>query len=165
MRADWLRQFFRDFLLKRSDQKQIGALSAEVEKLGEVNETLKRYLEKVLSKVVPDESAEVIRKETEHLEEAEQVRQFVQNDFVEYLRKILLIELPFVLDAMKKATSMNDFCARIGKIPDRRASGYQLEKVLLDSKEAQRDFNKAREILSLPQLTIDGHTSVKPQDL
>src|SRR5262249_33171567 len=65
----WLREqwagYFKEMLSKSSSQRQIASLSAQVGQLSEINQTLKRYLEEVVSKVAPEESAQLIKKESE----------------------------------------------------------------------------------------------------
>lgn len=77
----WLKEqwsgYFRELLHQRTNREQIRSLAAQVtslaaqvDMLSEVNGTLKTYLEQVISKVSPDESASLIKAESARLEEA-----------------------------------------------------------------------------------------------
>src|SRR6266498_660756 len=71
----WLREqwagLFRELLDRRSQQQQLAALSLQVAELKEINNTLKRYLEAVMSGITPAASTELIESEKKRLEEAE----------------------------------------------------------------------------------------------
>lgn len=58
---DWLREqwagLFRDLLKRTSQQAQLRALSEQVAEMREINETLKTYMEAVVSSVAPDKSS------------------------------------------------------------------------------------------------------------
>jgi hypothetical protein len=71
----WLREqwagLFREYLNRRSQQQQIAALSAQVEELREIGETMRRYLEAIVPKVVdPKEGKALVKTENERLTEA-----------------------------------------------------------------------------------------------
>jgi len=81
----WLKEqwsgYFRELLHQRSNREQIRSLATQVNTLGtqvemlsEVNETLKRYLEQVISKVSPEESASLIESEADRLNDAIQAK-------------------------------------------------------------------------------------------
>lgn len=69
----WLKEqwagLFRDLISQRSKQTQITSLTSQVTQLEEINKTMKRYLEEVMSKVSPDDSVKLIADESNRLEE------------------------------------------------------------------------------------------------
>jgi len=70
----WLRDqwagLFRDLLNRRSEQSQLSSLSNEVKQLGELNTTLKRYMETLLKASKQPGSEQVIQQEDKRLDEA-----------------------------------------------------------------------------------------------
>ena len=69
----WLRDqwagMFRELLNRKSQQQQLATLTSQVTELKEVNETLKTYLEAVMTRVSPDDSSRLIADEEKRLEE------------------------------------------------------------------------------------------------
>lgn len=74
---EWLRLqwagLFRDYLQRRSDQKEILTLKAEVSKLVEANKTLQHFLEEIMSRVSPKSAVKIISAENERLFEAKRL--------------------------------------------------------------------------------------------
>lgn len=87
---DWLREqwsgLFRELLARSSSQRQLASLSAQVQQLAEFNQTMKRYLEEVMVKVAPQESAHLIRDESKRLESAKRQAAALENPLVAALR-------------------------------------------------------------------------------
>ncbi len=147
--VDWLREqwagLFRELLKKLSQQQQIATLTSKVEELGEINQTLRRYMETIMSKVSPDESKEIMDEETKRLREAQIEKELKDNAFF-----ILMINLGFRFDearnAIEKSNSIANFYRQIMK----KTPGSIIIKLLTDNEAAQKDFNKVRTILGKP---------------
>jgi hypothetical protein len=94
----WLRDqwagLFREMLHRRSSQQQLATLSAQVDFLKEVNETLKRYLETIVKKVSPEKAAELIEGEEQRLRNASNVELAVNNRFYKFLMRYLNLDHP-----------------------------------------------------------------------
>jgi Domain of unknown function (DUF4062) len=87
----WLREqwagLFPEYLNRRSQQQQIAALSAQVGELREIGETMRRYLEAIVPKVVdPKEGKALVKTENERLKEAQKLRMIETNFFWGVLR-------------------------------------------------------------------------------
>ena len=150
----WLREqwagLFRELLHRMSNQKQIGTLSAQVDDLKEINNTLKRYLENVMSKVSPDDSPDIIRFEEERLEERERNKIIMENSWTDYILSEHRIDLDEYIQVMKDAKSFDDFAKIVGNISPRDDSEEDIENTLEEFSDARTDFNKTRKILGLP---------------
>lgn len=88
---DWLKEqwagLFRELLKRMSSQKQLTSLSAQVNNMAEQNQTLKNYLEKVIDRIAPNDSEEIIGKEAKRLNEA-QVRTLLgYNPLIRHLQR------------------------------------------------------------------------------
>lgn len=114
----WLRDqwagLFRDLLTRMSSQKQIASLASQVALLTEINKTLQKYLEKVVSSVGPAvESRELIESEQERLGEAEAINALVNTSMGETLICDLGVPAESVLKAVREAESLREFTERI----------------------------------------------------
>src|SRR5205823_4656762 len=71
----WLREqwagLFRDLLARRTHEQQLTALALQVTELKEINNTLRKYLEAVMSGITPDASTKLIQSEQKRLAEVE----------------------------------------------------------------------------------------------
>jgi len=160
----WLREqwagLFRELLSRMSSQKQISSLASQVTSLAEINNTLKAYLEQVVQRVAPDQSAKIIQAESERLEEASQLARLEENLLVQYLTKGRFnIPTPVIRDAVRRSNSLEEFvailkdCATMGTGPE--DMGLILDHLLLGERtHATRHFNILREIVGLRPLHI-----------
>lgn len=160
----WLREqwagLFREFLHRTSSQQQIKALVDQVSALQEVTGTLKNYLEAVVTKVSPKESAELIKREEKRLLELQKLNAFRGNGWVDYLIKEMREETkkPLVLEDLREAivesNSFTEFANRINTALGSNTFGAKVIQRLLMNEDARAEFNSARELLGLPQLSI-----------
>lgn len=151
----WLREqwagFFRELLDRRSSQERIKTLSSQVGDLTDVSETLKKYLEEVVSKISPKEAAKLIEEEEKRLEKASLFKELAANPFVEYLQKHV-IELADIHSAMAKCRSVSDFGQKLEKLSQKEGLAVRIRDLFQRSERAQRDFNEARGMLGLAEL-------------
>jgi hypothetical protein len=86
----WLREqwagLFREYLNRRSQQQQIAALSAQVDELREIGETMRRYLEAIVPKVVdPKEGKALVKTENARLIQANTFKKLERNEVFDIL--------------------------------------------------------------------------------
>ena len=153
----WLRDqwagLFREMLRRQSQQQQMTGLTAQVAELKETNETLRRYLEAVMTGISTEESTELIESEEKRLEEVRMVERFRMNPWVRYMtmnRSSLAVAE--VLAATRAASSLKEYLDQTCGSDIGRAMG--LSETLRDSSEARRDFNLAREIVGSPPIQL-----------
>jgi hypothetical protein len=108
---EWLKKqwagTFRDFLKSRSSQKQLASLSAQVTELGEINKTLKTYLEQVVRKIDPKESEKLIESESERLELARQIEFLKHNGLAETIHQACDIPFDVIAQSIIRAESLS----------------------------------------------------------
>lgn len=149
----WLKEqwagLFRDLLNQRSRQTQIASLASEVSSLAEVNETLKRYLEVIMPKILP-ESKELISIESTRLKNFEQDRKIANTLLYGFVRGygILLDDLK---NALITSESINDFFEKIGEKAD---PGFKEELPDWLCEEWITDINEARKMMDLDYFII-----------
>lgn len=150
----WLREqwagYFRELLQRQSQQQQLSALGAQVSELKAVNETLRKYLEAVMTGITPDDSSRLIESEQRRLKELERNERIKENSWCQHALRNGEKTFEQFLEAMTKSTSFTDFTKRMsaGKGSEETDRKRFLE-TLLHIEEARRDFNQVRKILGL----------------
>lgn len=146
---NWLREqwsgMFRELLNRQSQQQQLAGLSAQVAELKATNQTLKKYLEAVMTGVDRDEKIELIRNEKQRLQE----EALNSNDWVSYISKTCEIPRGEVIEAMKVADGFGEFLRIIYLKSPNKSMLLPAAKTLRASKRAQKDFNEVRTLFGL----------------
>jgi|SRR5215213_5788892 len=147
----WLREqwsgLFRELLNRMSSQQQIATLSAQVEVLQEVNTTLKRYLEAVMTKISPEESATLINAEQKRLDEIQRMEKFRKNNWIRYLRDMYDIGEDAAAKIFQQAKSFEDFGDLIAKAAPGSGAKKGIAFLLENEPEAKEEFNTVRNLL------------------
>ena len=144
----WLKEqwagLFREFLNQRSKQTQIATLSSQVSTLAEINETLRKYLEVIMSKISPEESKELISNESIRLENIKLDKEIEKTLLYSFVRPygILIEDLK---NALITSESIVEFFENIGGKAD---SGFE-QQFLDDLKDWIVDISETRKILGL----------------
>lgn len=160
----WLRDqwagLMREFLIKRSSQRQIATLTSQVAELAEVNTTLRRYLEEVISKVSPDASAAIITSESERLNEVHRKTQLATNPVYQYFEGDGL-RLEAFENALRRGRSVPHFLEVLRAEGVSGALVRSIAEVLLRYEDARRDLVKGRTALGLPRWTVSSSKVVQ----
>jgi len=151
----WLRDqwagLFRELLTKQSQQQQLVALTTEVGQLKEINETLKKYLEAVMTGATQDVSEKLIQSEEKRLEDVKKQDLLRMNHWCGFTMRKTKISLEQFTKAIKQAKSFEEFAQLVADSSDSTEYREILE-TLNDHEAARRDFNEARDILDLPPI-------------
>jgi hypothetical protein len=131
-----------DFFL-RSKQTQISSLTSQVSQLSEITQTLKRYLEAVVSKVSPEDSAEIIANESRRLEEYRILAKLADNRFVTLLLGDSDLKIADFRDAISDSDSLEDLLRNRLKLDE------EIVAILINQMDVLDDVNKARILLGL----------------
>lgn len=158
----WLRDqwagLFREMLRRQSQQQQMTGLTAQVAELKESNETLRRYLEAVMTGASTQESTELIESEEKRLEEVRLMEKLRVNPWVHFITShgFSSLTVEKILAATRSSTSLREYLDQICGSDLGRARNLS---EILEIHEAQRDFNLAREIAGVPPLQLgpDSH--------
>lgn len=151
----WLRLqwagLFRELLSRMSNQIQLLELAAQVSELSAVNQTLKAYLEQVVTTIAPDQSQRLIRDQESKLEVARTRAQLAQNKFVILLTVRFRLDLDEVESLLRRARSFAELIKETYHAFD---EAMMRDQFLLDySNYLQQmfaDANQARALLGLP---------------
>jgi uncharacterized protein DUF4062 len=162
----WLKEqwagLFRELLNRMSGQRQLSSLASQVAGLAEINKTLKAYLEEVVSKIAPDESARIIRTEAKRLEDARRLAIFEGNPLINYLRSRFSIHPKRIMEAVLKAQSVETFQAMLLRdVKSGRQQDFQ-ELFQHSAPAVQRDLIALREMLQQPMVP-EAARAVRPK--
>lgn len=150
----WLRDqwagLFKEFLNRTSSQKQIASLGAQVTELAEINQTMRRYLEEVVSKVSP--ATNLVAEESERLERAARLARFEANRFINHLTKFDEYPLPVAKKALESADSFTGF---LDALEREKPVPTGTRDLILEHPAARDDINDARELLNLSRFSLD----------
>lgn len=148
---DWLREQwagrFRDLLRQRTSQQQLASLSSQVQILSEVSQTLKTYLEQVISTVAPESSKGLIESEAKRLMQAELEAKIAENPLITFLTTYWSFTLHDIIEALRQSDTLPQFLDTLSSKP------YDYSKMVLKLDTLESTFergNSARALLGLP---------------
>lgn len=155
----WLREqwagLFRELLNRQSQQQQFMALTTQVAGLKDINETLKKYLEAVMTGVTPDASSKLIESEEKRLEEMRRQDLLRNNQWCLHINRRFDISFDDIKSILRKSTTFEDFAKLAAdKSPDPDVFEH-ITRTLNESDHARRDFNDARLIIELEPIGVD----------
>jgi len=161
----WLREqwagLFKELLGRMASQQQLASLEQKVGELGEINTTLRRYLESIMVKAPPEESEELIKSEERRLQEIQQMARLRQNASMMFIAEELGLSLSTCVLALRQATSYTEFVDLLG--PHAPDIGHHRQAAILNTIEhsavVRRDYDNARRILGLPPLQRESSRS------
>lgn len=150
----WLKEqwsgLFRELLQHSMEDKKLAALNIQVGELREINATLKKYLEALMTGVDKTASTKLIKVEDERLQDVLRRDRLLSNSWIRHMGKIYNVELDAQIECLKKAKSFEEFATMIEKLPavsdDKKMA---IRSTVMGAKEAQLDINQARAILGL----------------
>ena len=145
----WLKEqwagLFRDLINQRSKHTQIASLSSQVSTLAEINETLRRYLEMIVSKISPEESKELISNESIRLENIKLDKEIEKTNLYFFVRNYEIF-IEDLKDVLITSESLEEFFDKIaGKVD----SIYKQQIIEVLQEEFIVDISETRKILGL----------------
>ena len=154
---EWLRQqwagLFRELLQRMSSQQQIATLSAQVETLRAANETLQKYLETVVTKVSPDDAAQMIRTEHSRLRRLQQIEQLRRNPYYGEVLQLCAVEPQQFWQALVETDTFGDFAERISAIAGEESVAKFVKTQ--NTPVAIAALNRARSIVGKTEIKVE----------
>jgi len=151
--SDWLKEqwagLFREFLRKQFQHKQISSLSLQVGELKEINETLKTYLEALMTGLHKDQIPKLIENEERRLDELRKHELLRNNRWVRHVSEYCKLDFAVVIRAITECKDFAGFFDRLRKSGGNIEEIGHAESLLLTNGQAMADFNEAREIIDL----------------
>lgn len=159
----WLKEqwagTFRELIHRLSTQQKIQAIDSKVLDLAQTTETLKRYLEEVVSKVSPEkqEALKIIQDENKRLKEAKTEAELRSSRYIQHLVEHHKKSLPEVKSLLKAEGSYPSFVTRIFKAKD---APFRVPSCACSSK-AFGELNEAKILLGLEPFAEEGLGEVR----
>lgn len=160
---EWLREqwagLFRELINRRSEKKQLSSLSDKVSELANINSSLQRYLEEVVSRVSnsPEDAHKIIKEENQRLKLQNRQREFGKGNMIRSLIEDYDVSIEEAEKIYTEASTIDDIafkCAPyVGTDADRLIAKWKVNSHFVD------EINAAREILGLTSLDFDGNTN------
>lgn len=155
----WLREqwagLFRELLRRQSQQQQLVGLSAQVTDLKQVNETLKKYLEAVMTGAGKQEASKLIEKEERRLEEAKRLESLKRNRFVSYMQRSYETSFEDFVSILEQAQNLDELLSAAQLASKTQRSIERLKDTLSSSSGARVDLNEARKLAGMPQFDFE----------
>lgn len=155
---DWLRDqwagLFNDLLSKRSDRNRLKSLSQQVSSLADISDTLKTYLEVVVSKVSEENAAKIIKDEDKRLKDRKKIKEFEEDPSVKDLINRYGIPNDIVLEIYESSITIDDFANRLEKQSEELVAKDLIE-LWKSNKNVPEVLNKPRLILGLEPLNFE----------
>jgi hypothetical protein len=153
----WLKQqwagLFQDLIKKRKTQAEISQLSSEVKELSNINTTLKRYLEEIVSKTDIVKGSEIIEEEEERMTKERMTNRLMSNPFFKDLLEDT-ITLEAAIELISNPKNFKEFAADLATIIQDKDGGTRLLDYWKRNSSVQHQFNEIRSILGLPPFAI-----------
>jgi hypothetical protein len=146
----WLREqwagLFRELLRRQSQQQQLAGLTTQVTELKQVNETLKKYLEAVMTGTGKQAASRLIEEEERRLEEAKRLEHLKRNNFVRYLERSYDVPFEEFAEILGQAKNLEELFDRTQVVSKSQRSVERLKDTLSSSSGARNDLNEARRL-------------------
>lgn len=151
----WLKDqwagLFKELLHQDTNQEQLKNLSSQVSTLKEINTTLQKYLEQLLTGDT-EGSNEIIQSERKRLSKIEIGNQLQQNELIKYLARTHGLMPNIVAETINSSGTVHQFLeclSQHSKIAAEKLSGLLIDR---DRDNAWTDLNEIRRILNLEPL-------------
>lgn len=145
---------FQDLIKKRKDQAEISELSSQVSELANLNQTLKNYLEEIVTSTSKDKGSDLIKREQEKLEERRKIQKFKDHDLTSFfLRQKYIPDVDAAVEFVSKPKTLKEFAKKWSEFLDEDDGGKRLLNHWKNSASHIIDeINELRTILELPVL-------------
>ncbi len=155
--ATWLREqwsgLFKEMLSRRTEQQKLRSLTDQVEGLGEISTTLKRYLELIVSNVDKPEAKKLIKSEEERLDETKRMQEFARHPWIRSMVDLQkCTDLEGARDIFSKARSLEKLAELIENTNPKEYNAENLCEVWHKDDIFISVINDIRKILGLDPL-------------
>ncbi|MCA9304380.1 MAG: DUF4062 domain-containing protein [Phycisphaerales bacterium] len=155
----WLREqwagLFRELLTRRSSQQQLSSLANQVSQLSEVNDTLRTYLEQVVSKIDVQGAAELIQAENQKLRRSKTIAKIRGLRVFRWLNDMFGIDFEQATNFLETSSNSDDFVERVSAAssdPEFFRELMSMPLIEMEQDSPKGEFNAARKLLGLPYI-------------
>lgn len=155
---NWLKMqwagLFQEFIRRRKNESEISELSKEVKELSNINTTLKRYLEEIVSKTDNLKGTEIIKEEEERLTTSRMMNLFQQHPYIKEMIEATKLSSEDIKDLISKAKSFEEFAKNYSKLRGENDGGKRFLDYWKETPIVQEKLNEVRSILGLKTFKI-----------
>ena len=154
----WLKEqwtgLFKELLQRKSRQSELIKLSSQVEELKEANNTLKKYLESVMTQQPKDDALKLIKSEKERLEKESKRLKLRNNGLYKYLHEKYSLSLPDFTEIISNSNTPQQIVHAVAmKLRESEIevllNGYLNSPDTEEFNPLKYDIDEARRVLSL----------------
>ncbi len=154
---DWLRLqwagTFRELLQRESSQKQLASLQTQVDTLSAINETLRTYMEQIITKLDPEGSVEIIKSADDKLIEAKLVSRLSHMRPFSHMIDAHGLDPSEALQIIREETTLDDIYSRL-----RESMNGRLCRITYIDRADAMELNTLRKIMGKNDLEFEEET-------
>lgn len=158
---EWLREqwagYFSELLRARIQQVELLDIAEQVNELRTINETLKNYLEALITGVGTDDPNKLIESEARRIELTNTLDKLKNNTWISHVINKNSVSLEKAVKAIRDAKNVMNFIEIVSNGELESMMANSLMNTLCNSRKARKDFNLARIIV--------GATPIKNWDI
>ena len=140
---------FQELIRKRKTESEIAELSKEVKELANINTTLKRYMEEIVSKTDNVKGTEIIKDEEKRLTKSRMINRFSEHIFVKEMTELSNFTLEEAKEMISKPNTFEELAKIYAEKNHEKDEGERLIEFWKSSEFVQKEFNQLRSILGL----------------
>ncbi|HEY8931023.1 MAG TPA: DUF4062 domain-containing protein [Mucilaginibacter sp.] len=141
---------FKDLIQKRKTQAEINELSKEVKELSNINTTLKRYLEEIVSTTDGKKGHELIEQEEERLAHSRTMNEFKSNPFVVGIVYDFGITIDEAFKLFSNSKTLEEFAVKHAEFGGYKGDRESLLKAWKYNNKLIDSINAVRRIINKP---------------
>lgn len=150
---NWLKQqwagLFQELIRKRKSQSDISELSREIKELSGINNTLKRYLEEIVSKTANIKGEEIIEEEESKLNKLRMMRKFEQLEITKDMLESDRMTIDEIIEFISKPKTFRELAKNYAKRLGENDNGERLYEHWRKWSGGQDKWNIMRTTLGL----------------
>lgn len=151
----WLKNqwagLFQELIRNRKEQAEISELSSQVSELSNLNQTLKSYLEEIVTSTSKEKAIEIIKKEEEKLNERRRIQKFKEHKLAEMLSIALSLNNEELMEYLGSIKKLEEIAEKVAEANDQKDGGKSLIKHWRNN-NVFNEINELREILGKTKL-------------
>jgi len=153
---EWLKLqwagLFRDFIRNRKNKTEISSLTSQVNELSNINTTLKRYMEELISNNPNTNGEKLIEQEEERLKDSRIRKKLLENDFISDFIEISNHSLEDQIKAYTTSKTIKQLAEKYAKQGKENDNGKRLYDFWMkdESEWVRKNIEEVCNILEIP---------------
>lgn len=153
---EWLKiqwaGLFRELIRTRSNQSELASLTRQVTELSNLNTTLKRYLEELITDEKTNKGKDLIKEEEERLKDVRLKQKLLGTNTILDMTRSKKMTVEDVIELFTKSKSLRSMARKYAKINGEEDDGERLYKHWNTSNTVKEMFKEVCDILGIPEI-------------